>query len=278
MALFQDLIDAASGVAGIAQGTQMLGAGGTTSTRQLPPPSPSDAEQRNLQIAQAIQLANLQAAGYDMTPDPGGSLTLTPRTTPSDVLQQQLGGAGAGLQQMIGNLNPQVSPFGAQLNTQALAGARGQPQVNRQALIQAIQQKQGPQPSRGLGLTAPGPSSISVGPLTSEASFANIPSIRSLSRQQAGPSSGFLSNLPAITGGIGALTALAPLLTKLFGGAGGFLGGGSSAGGGVPLGDAYSSTSAYNPADEYWGGGFDPAMWEWVSPDYASYADTFDIF
>ena len=211
MAVFNDLINLASGATGIAVGTQMLtqGGGGTTSERRFTP-SPSSVEQQELQLSQALQLANLQHAGYDMTRGEDGSITLTPRATAQTQFEQQFGpGIQAGLQREMGG--PSLSPLGGVLNTQAMAGATGRPSINRQALIQAIQQKRGPQQATGLGL-APGPSPITVGPMSSEALFGGFPS--GGGTQQGGGGSSFMQNLPMIAGmgtaGLGLLNKFLP--------------------------------------------------------------------
>ena len=197
MALFADLLKAVSGATGVAVGSQMLQQdGGTTSIRQFTP-GPSSAEQQGFQLSQAIQLANLQHAGYDMTRGEDGSITLTPRATAQTQFEQQFGpGIQAGLQREMGG--PSLSPLGGVLNTQAMAGATGRPSINRQALIQAIQQKRGPQQATGLGL-APGPSPITVGPVSSEASFGGFPS--GGGTQQGG----LLSSIPGGGATLGAL-------------------------------------------------------------------------
>ena len=212
MALFADLLKAVSGATGVAVGSQMLQQdGGTTSIRQFTP-GPSSAEQQGFQLSQAIQLANLQHAGYDMTRGEDGSITLTPRATAQTQFEQQFGpGIQAGLQREMGG--PSLSPLGGVLNTQAMAGATGRPSINRQALIQAIQQKRGPQQATGLGL-APGPSPITVGPVSSEASFGGFPSGGGMQQGGGGGGSSFMQNLPMIAGmgtaGLGLLNKFLP--------------------------------------------------------------------
>lgn len=220
MALFNDILQAVSGAAGIGIGTQMLtqGGGGVTSQRSFTP-GPSPAEQSSLQIARAIQLANLQQAGYDFAQGPGGELTLIPRATAQSQFEQQFGPQiQAGLQRELGG--PSLSPLGGALNRQAMAGATGRPQFDREGLIKLIQQKQGVQPSQGLGL-APGPSPVTVGPVSSAANFSNFPA--SLGQQAGGSGSSFLSNLPLIAGGTTGALSLLKLLSpssfsSLFGG------------------------------------------------------------
>ena len=182
MALFEELLKAVSGATGIAVGSQMLqGGGGTTSTRGFTP-GPSPAEAHGFQLSQAIQLANLQHAGYDVQRNPDGSMTLTPRETPETRTLQQLGpGTISGLQREMGG--PSLSPLGGVLNTQAMAGATGRPSINRNALIQAIRQKQG-QPAQGLNLGGGDITPITVPQMSSEASFANLPSFLSAGQPQ----------------------------------------------------------------------------------------------
>ena len=213
MAIFDDLLKALSGATGVAVGSQMLqqkGAG-TTSVRGFTP-SPSPAEQQGFQLSQALQLANLQHAGYDVTRAPDGSMTLTPRETPETRTLQQLGpGTISGLQREMGG--PSMSPLGGVLNTQALAGATGRPSINRQALIQAIQQRQGQarQPTQGLNLGGD-ITPITVPQMSSEASSSGFSMLGQAPQQQKGLASSFTSNLPMIAGGV---TALAPFLQAL---------------------------------------------------------------
>ena len=260
MAIFNDLMNLASGAIGVGVGTQMLtqGGGGTTTTRNFTP-GPSSAESGNLQLAQAIQLANLQQAGYDMTRGDDGSITLTPRAT-------QQPGALAGLEREFGGIQsgggPPMSQLGGVLNTQALSGATGRPQINRQALIQAIQQKRGPQQATGLGLQAPGPTPITVGPMSSQASFAGMPSGGGLG-QQGGGGSSFMQNLPLIVGGgaagLGLLSQFGPsALNSLKG----FFGGSSQP----------EQQATYSPTDPYL---FDSLQspvdnWYWVPDDIST--------
>lgn len=281
MALFEDLISGLGGVAQVASGIGTLQQGGVSATATNPPPMPSSAELTNLQLQHALSLANLQQAGYDVTRGPNGEMTLTPRTTSSDVMQSQLGAAGPGLQRELANLGPQTSALGSQLNTQAMAGARGQPQVNRAALIQAIQQKRGP--ATGLGLQAQGPTPITVGQLSTATPFSNVPSLRSLSRQQTGAAPFLTQTLPSILGGA---SALAPLLSRLFGG------GGGSGGGSGFQGISESNPLMFNNSNDFLPGPipediaalpdtgmsmFNGNEWQWIPDDaFSDFTGNFD--